>query len=103
TTRRWRFTARNFDVSNPAGGAEQVLTGTGLVYGVSDRSGSDGARSYNFAGGAATTLLGSNFTIPGDGSRYCSPWFTNTLEAGTEYIFGIAFTRPSSGAVKNSL
>lgn len=104
-TTRWRFVARNFDVSNPAGGAEQALTGTGLVIGLS-AYGADGVRTHNFEGGVGTTLIGTNFPIPGDGSFFVSDWFTaanQQLQAATEYVLAVGYTRPTSGAVKNAV
>lgn len=103
TTTRWRFVARNYDVAYIA--AQQPLTGAGVAIGVHART-ATGARTGNFEGATATSLLGGGYTIPGDGSWYQSEWFTDPaaqFQAGQEHLLATGYTRSPTGAVINAV
>ncbi|MBF6460140.1 SGNH/GDSL hydrolase family protein [Nocardia puris] len=99
TTTRWRLRIRNWD--SIANANKSALTGKTVVVGV--HSTPNGADTGNFAGGAGTTVLGTDFTIPGDGTYYVSPWFDDPaaqFQEGVDHLLAIAFTGPS-GTVQN--
>ncbi|MFE5290225.1 SGNH/GDSL hydrolase family protein [Nocardia sp. NPDC056611] len=95
---RWRIKIRNYDVF--AATAKTALTGKKIIHGDHARSTSTATpETGNFVGNTATTIVSSDFTIPGDGSWYTSAWVTasgDQFDAGTEHIIGIGWTAASS-------
>ncbi|WP_418345289.1 SGNH/GDSL hydrolase family protein [Rhodococcus pyridinivorans] len=84
-TKRWRIRMRNYDMT---GTSKSALTGKGIVFG---RHGTNG----NFQGSTASTIVSGDFSIPGTGGFYASPWVTEPglqFEAGVEYLIGTGYT-----------
>ncbi|MGN0123758.1 MAG: SGNH/GDSL hydrolase family protein [Rhodococcus sp. (in: high G+C Gram-positive bacteria)] len=84
-TKRWRIRMRNYDMT---GASKSALTGKGIVFG---RHGTNG----NFQGSTASTIVSGDFSIPGTGGFYASPWVTDPalqFEAGVEYLIGTGYT-----------
>lgn len=75
TPRRFRVRLRNYNTVT--GTAQSNVTGKGLKVGLTSPA-SDGYESGNIKDGALTTLVASDFVIPGNGSWWTSPWFDNT-------------------------
>ncbi|WP_280485342.1 SGNH/GDSL hydrolase family protein [Nocardia cyriacigeorgica] len=96
TPTRVRLKIRNYGMTNVS---SVDLTGKGIIYGPHAVDGS-GNSTGNFAGGTATTLVSGDFTIPGNGSYYYSPWFN--LNANTDYLIGIGYTMAST-AMKTTI
>ncbi|MEU1432114.1 GDSL-type esterase/lipase family protein [Nocardia sp. NPDC005746] len=95
---RWRIRLRNYDVFNQA--AKTTLTGKKILHGDHARSVSAAVpETGNFVGNAASTIVGSDFTIPSDGSWYTSAWVTaaaDQFDAGVEHLVAVAWTAGSS-------
>lgn len=95
---RWRIKLRSYEsygsVSNP------VLTGKKIIHG--DHAVATAAPAMetgNFVGNTATTIVGADFTIPGDGSWYTSPWVTaaaDQFDANMDHLIGIAWQAAST-------
>ena len=103
TTTQWRIKLRNYDT--PAAATKTALTGKKIIHGDHARTSATGTagETGNFVGNTATTIVGSDFTIPGDGSWYTSPWVTaagDQFSAGVEHLVGIGVTAASSLAVQ---
>ncbi|MEU3013330.1 SGNH/GDSL hydrolase family protein [Nocardia asteroides] len=99
TTTRWRLRIRNWD--SIANANKLTLTGKKVVVGVHAKTGN--VDSGNFVGNAASTVIGSDFTIPGDGTYYVSPWIEGAgdqFQEGVDHLLGISFTGPA-GTVQN--
>lgn len=95
-TKRWRIKMRNYDM---IGTAKTALTGKGVVLG---RHGTNG----NFQGSAASTVVSGDFTIPGNGTFYASPWVTDPalqFEKGTEYLLGIGYTMAAFTSMQTTI
>ncbi|WP_280430049.1 hypothetical protein [Nocardia brasiliensis] len=90
TPTRARLKLRNYGMTNAAG---TPLTGKGIAMGTHILDGV-GNSTGNFASGAATTMVSGDFTIPGDGSYYTSPWFT--MAGNTDLLFAIGYTMAST-------
>lgn len=100
-TTRWRLCCQNYNIGNVT--AQNALTGKGAKIGLHARSAA-GDRTGNFVSGSAVDLITSDFTVPGDGSYYSSPWFTATNQQLTaEHVLAIGYTQASSAAVINSV
>ncbi|MFF4027026.1 SGNH/GDSL hydrolase family protein [Nocardia elegans] len=103
TTTQWRIKLRNYDTGSAA--TKTALTGKKIIHGDHSRvlaAGSNGSTG-SFIGSTATTIVGADFTIPGDGSWYTSPWVTASADqfsAGVEHLVGINVTAASSLAVQ---
>ncbi|MBF6277072.1 SGNH/GDSL hydrolase family protein [Nocardia nova] len=103
---RWRFRCRNYDMFQSA--TRTAPTGKGIKFGQAELvTTGAGTTSYtgNFVGSTATTIVGSDFTIPGDGTWYASDWVTDPASqfvAGTHHLVAIGYTVPSSTAVLNT-
>lgn len=92
---RFRAKIRSFDTISQTAGP--VMTGKGITYGLASTSGND-FETFAFAGSSSTPIVSSDFTIPGDGSWYTSPWVTaNTPTPLSDWLLGVAFV-PASGA-----
>ncbi len=94
-TLRWRLKLRNY---NMIAAAYNPLTCKGIIRGVHSSGG-------NFAGGAASTIVPGDVTIPGNGNYYYSPWITDPalqFDKGVEYLIGIGFTLASQ-AMKTTI
>jgi lysophospholipase L1-like esterase len=96
-TTRFRVKLRTYDGWTP--GTGPTLTGKAIIFGEHIRGSSgDGEETFNFVGSAATTIVGSDFTIPGGDSFYTSPWVADPgdkFEAGKEHLIGISATLSS--------
>lgn len=94
TTTRWRILLSNYDTYNVA--AKTLLTGKKIIHGDHNRSLTNpAAESGDFVGSTATTIVGSDFTIPADGTQYTGPWVTaagDQFDANTEHLIGVGFT-----------
>ncbi|MFR9773036.1 SGNH/GDSL hydrolase family protein [Nocardia sp. SC052] len=100
TTTQWRIKIRNRDYGQTnltagtlkkliVGGHARATTGTALETG-------------SFTGNAATTIVSTDQTIPGDGTWYTSPWVTaggDQFPAGVEMLVAFGYTFASSTAV----
>lgn len=87
-TLRWRLKLRNYNMTNAA---RNPLTCKGVILGT---HASDG----NFTGSTAQTLVPGDFTIPGNGNFWYSPWITDPalqLQEGVEYLIGLGYTLTS--------
>lgn len=95
----WRMKFRNWDYSQSAKTAASLQA---LIVGTHDRplSGTS-LESGSFAGGVASTVVGSAQTIPGNGTWYTSPDMTLTGDVliGMGYTFG-STTSVQTGAGK---
>ncbi|MGY1896214.1 GDSL-type esterase/lipase family protein [Nocardia gipuzkoensis] len=103
---RWRIRCRNYGMTGTAktgftgkgiklGEAAQVTTGAGTT-----------SRTGGFVGNTAITIVSGDFSIPGDGSWYTSPWVTaagSQFTAGKEYLLAIGYQTAASLAVQNTL
>ncbi|WP_280431632.1 GDSL-type esterase/lipase family protein [Nocardia brasiliensis] len=102
---RWRVKLRNYGMT---GTAKTGLTGKGIKFGEAARVTSGAgttSRTGGFVGNAATTLIGTDFVIPGDGSYWSLPWITDQalqLQAGKDHLLAIGYTVASSLAVQNT-
>lgn len=98
-TSRYRFRIRNYNsVSQTAG---TVATGKGINFGVSNTSAS-AYETGQFAGSTSTPVVASDFTIPGDGTFYTSPWVTDPAQQITpnrEYMVAMAFSADPAIAI----
>lgn len=103
TADRWRIRLRN---RNLAWDSRPNATLKSLIVGLHDRSPSGAAtETGSFVGNTATTIVGTDQTIPGDGSWYTSPWVEtegDVFEKNVEFLIGIGYTFASSHAVKTS-
>ncbi|PPJ31857.1 hypothetical protein C5E45_32730 [Nocardia nova] len=103
-TNWWRIKIRNYDT--PAAGAKTALTGKKILFGTHSRTSASGTagETGTFAGSTATTVVGTDFGIPGDGSFYTSPKVTATadqFQPGVEHLLAIGATAASSLAVQS--
>ncbi|MCU1640929.1 MAG: mannuronan epimerase [Nocardia sp.] len=102
---RWRIRLRNYDTFNMA--TKTVLTGKKILHGDHARSVSTTTpETGNFVGNAATTIVGSDFTIPADGSWYTGPWIAaagDQFDAGVEHLVAVAWTAASSITMQTSM
>lgn len=95
TTTRWRWAVRNYGTFTQA--TNPTINGTGLVVGRQAKD-SEGIGSGAFVDNAAATLLGAH-SIPGDGTWYRSPWFTDPaqqFQGGIDYLAAYGFTAAAS-------
>jgi len=103
TANRWRIRIRN---RNLAWDSRPNATLKALIVGLHDRAlTGTGAETGSFANNAATTIVNTDQTIPGDGSWYTSPWVDtpgDVFEKNVEYLVGIGYTFASSAAVRTS-
>jgi lysophospholipase L1-like esterase len=94
TTTRWRILLSNYDTY--AATSKTDLTGTKIIHGDHSRSlTSPAGETGDFVGSTATTIVGSSFTIPSNGTQYTGPWVTaagDQFDAGVEHLIGIAYT-----------
>ncbi|WP_238846976.1 SGNH/GDSL hydrolase family protein [Nocardia arthritidis] len=103
---RWRVKMRNYGMT---GASKTALTGKGIKIGEAARVTAGSAttsRTGAFVGKTATTIVGTNFPIPGDGTWYTTPWITDTanqLVAGKEYLLAIGYTVPSSTSIQTTI
>ncbi|CAM4133546.1 SGNH hydrolase-type esterase domain-containing protein [Nocardia ninae] len=96
TPTRARLRLRNYGMTNVA---SVNLTGKGIIMGTHTLDGS-GNGTGNFAGATATTIVAGDFTIPGDGSYYTSPWFN--MAGNTDLLFAIGYMMAST-AMKTTI
>ncbi|NKY48035.1 SGNH/GDSL hydrolase family protein [Nocardia cerradoensis] len=98
---RWRIKIRNRDSSETA---KTSATLKKLVVGQHSLPGTgDASDTGSFAGSAATTIVSTDQTIPGDGSYYVSPWVTTAgalFTANQEWLLAFGWTFASSTAVQ---
>lgn len=87
---QWRVKLRIYDTKNST--TKTAVTGKKIIYGTQSVSLSGAAaETGSFAGSTATTLVGSDFTINGDGSFYTSGWTSDAAD-----FVGIALTASGS-------
>ncbi|MBF5002410.1 SGNH/GDSL hydrolase family protein [Nocardia sp. BSTN01] len=103
-TNWWRIKIRNYDT--PAAATKTALTGKKILFGTHARSSGTGTagETGTFAGSTATTVVGSDFAIPGDSSYYTSPKVTaagDQFQPGVEHLLAIGATAASSLAVQS--
>ncbi len=101
TVDRWRIKLRNRDLNWTA---KNPATLKALVVGLHDRATTGAAlETGSFVGGAATTIVNTDQTIPGDGTWYTSPWVSTlgaVFEADTEFLVGFGYTFAASTSVQ---
>lgn len=93
-TTRWRWAVRNFGMASSAPGVS--VNGTGFVFGQQALD-SDGIGTGLFVNNQATSLVGAH-TIPGDGTWYRSPWFTDPavqFQPSVNHLVAYGFTGAS--------
>ncbi len=104
TTTRWRLQIRNW--RGGAGGGVSVavpIAFTGVWVG-KQAKGSTGVMTGNFTAAPAQALPA--FTLPADGSRYTSPWVTdsaNQFPAYDQWLISYGWVAPAGTAIQNSL
>lgn len=94
-TTRWRLLLSNYDTF--AATSKTAMTLKKLIYGDHSRTvTSPGAESGDFVGSAATDLVTTDQTIPGDGTQYATPWVDTAGAAqfspNVEKLIGIGIT-----------
>lgn len=92
-SKRWRIKIRNYGIVS---GAKQALVGKGIKHSIMLGEG-------NYSASTVKTLVGEDFTIPGDGSFYYSPWVTdpeNQLSPTMTRVIGWGFTSPVNVSVQ---
>lgn len=94
-TTRWRLLLSNYDTF--AATSKTAMTLKALIYGDHSRSlTSPGAETGDFVGSAATTLVSTDQTIPGDGTQYATPWVSTAgadqFSPYVEKLIGIGIT-----------
>lgn len=97
-TEQWRIKLRVYDTF--ASTTKTAVTGTKIIHGDAsvDLSGA-AAETGSFAGGTATTIQDTSFTIPGNGDYWLSDWVTNPadqFDANTMHLVGISWTQASA-------
>lgn len=104
-TDRWRIKLRNYDTY--ASVTKTAITGKKIILGTHSRAmTSPAAETGTFAGGTATTIVGSDFPIPGDGGWYTSPWVeaaSDQFGENTEHLVGIAWSHTSSVTMQTGI
>ncbi len=97
TTTQWRILLSNYDTYAVA--SKTSMTGKKIIHGDHSRNLTNpAAETGDFVGSTATTIVGSDFTIPADGTQYTGPWVTaagDQFEADTEHLIGIGYTSSS--------
>lgn len=94
-TTRWRLLLSNYDTF--AATSKTSMTLKKLIYGDHSRTvTSPGAESGDFVGSAATDLVTTDQTIPGDGTQYATPWVSTAgadqFSPNVEKLIGIGIT-----------
>lgn len=94
-TTRWRLLLSNYDTF--AATSKTAMTLKKLIYGDHSRTvTSPGAESGDFVGSAATDLVTTDQTIPGDGTQYATPWVSTAgadqFSPNVEKLIGIGIT-----------
>ncbi|MBF6326609.1 SGNH/GDSL hydrolase family protein [Nocardia cyriacigeorgica] len=101
TVTRWRFKIRHLDINQTAKTAGTLKK---LVVGKHDRATTGAAlETGSFVGGAATTIVATDQTIPGDGTWYTSPWVSaagDVFEKDTEFLVAFGYTFAASTVVQ---
>ncbi|MGW5520019.1 SGNH/GDSL hydrolase family protein [Nocardia africana] len=97
-TDQWRIKLRIYDTKTPA--TKTAVTGTKIIHGDATVTTSGAAaETGTYSGSTATTIVGSSFTIPGDGSWYTSPWVTaagDQFDAGKMHLVGVSWTQTAA-------
>ncbi|MFE7747312.1 hypothetical protein, partial [Nocardia sp. NPDC057455] len=96
---QWWWNIRHRDYAQTA---KTAATLTKVIAGTHSRSNTaPAAETGSFVGNAATTVVATSQTIPGDGTWYTSPAITSALFTGmTEYLIGFGWTISPSTAVQ---
>ncbi|WP_280455565.1 SGNH/GDSL hydrolase family protein [Nocardia brasiliensis] len=98
---RWRIKLRNYDYNQTA---KTAATLKKLVVGKHSRATTGTAlETGSFVSNAATTIVSTDQTIPGNGTWYTSPWVTaagDVFEDGVEFLVGFGWTISPSTVVQ---
>lgn len=98
---QWRIKIRNQEYT---AGTKTAATLKKLIVGKHARATTGTAvETGSFVGNAATTIVSTDQTIPGNGTWYTSPWVTTSgdiFTADTEFLIALGYTFASSTALQ---